>query len=250
MVADFRASLPAMKGATGVADQCRASTAATLNIYQSQTVQLNLLANLVSGADFVGLARIFDYQNRPVFDLYSLTGVLSTGQVFLPRGVYRIQAASLTSATINFSLTLFGVTDPIGSDPTDPGSDPYGGGGSPPPPPPLARTGRRRHAAAAAPDDRRPDHDDDHHRLDNRDDDHDDDEGGLDNPDDDDRDQDGRRGRNDDRTRQGGVDRHRLVLDRVRLSFSTSPASGGGGPNRMIPLVRPCPPDSPPRVAC
>jgi hypothetical protein len=136
VVADFRASLPVMKGATGVLTSAVRSTAATLIIYQSQTVQLNLLANLVSGADFVGLARILDYKNRVVFDLYSLTGVLSTGQVFLPKGVYRIETASLTSATINFSLTLFGVTDPIGTDPTDTTGDPYGGGSQPPPPPP------------------------------------------------------------------------------------------------------------------
>ena len=136
VVADFRASLPAMKGATGVLTSAVRSTAATLYIYQSQTVQLNLLANLVSGPDFIGLARIFDYKNRVVFELYSLTGVLSTGQVFLPKGVYRIQAASLTSATINFSLTLFGVTDPIGTDPTDTTGNPSGGGETPPSPPP------------------------------------------------------------------------------------------------------------------
>jgi Matrixin len=140
VVADFRASLPKMMGATGNLDNAHRSTAATLNIWQSQTVQVNLLANLVNGTDFVGLARIYDSQNRIVFDLFSLTGLLSTGQVFLPRGQYRIQTQSLTGATINFSLTLFGVTDPIGTSPTDPTGDPAGGGGTPLPPPPDPTT--------------------------------------------------------------------------------------------------------------
>lgn len=140
VVADFRAALPKMMGATGILDNAHRSTAATLNIWQSQTIQVNLLANLVNGNDYVGLVRISDDQDRIVLNLFSLTGLLSTGQVFLPRGQYRIQTQSLTGATINFSLTLFGVTDPIGTSPTDPTGDPAGGGGTPLPPPPDPTT--------------------------------------------------------------------------------------------------------------
>ena len=140
VVADFRAGLPKMMGATGTLNNTTRSTSATLNIWQSQTIQVNLLANLVNGSDFVGLTRIYDSQNRVVFNLFSLTGLLSTGQVFLPRGVYRIQAQSLTAATITFSLTLFGVTDPIGTAPTDPTGTPSGGGTDPLPPPPDPTT--------------------------------------------------------------------------------------------------------------
>jgi Matrixin len=140
VVADFRAALPKMMGANGTLNNTYRTTAATLNIWQSQTVQVNLLATLVNGFDFVGLARIYDSQNRVVFSLFSLTGLLSTGQVFLPRGVYKIQAQSLTGATINFGLTLFGVTDPIGTAPTDPTGTPSGGGTDPLPPPPDPTT--------------------------------------------------------------------------------------------------------------
>ncbi len=136
-VADFRAaSLPTMMGAHGTLDSTNRATSATLTIYQSQTIQVNQLATLQSGADMVSLVRIYDSQNRIVFELYSITELLSTGQVFLNRGVYRIEVQSLTSASINFSLTLFGVTDPTGSSPTDPTGDPAGDPNNPPPPPP------------------------------------------------------------------------------------------------------------------
>lgn len=139
-VADFRAAnLPAMMGAKGTLDSLNRTTSATLTIYRSQTIQLNLLANLQNGADMLSLVRIYDSQNRIVFEMFSITELLSTGQVFLNRGVYRIEVQSLTAAVTNFSLTLFGVTDPIGSESTDPTSDPAGDPvnvGDPPPPPP------------------------------------------------------------------------------------------------------------------
>jgi hypothetical protein len=140
-VADFRAAnLPAMMGANGTLDSANRTTSATLTIYRSQTIQLNLLAHLQNGADMLSLVRIYDSQNRIVFEMYSITELLSTGQVFLNRGVYRIEVQSLTSASINFSLTLFGVTDPIGPEPTDPTGDPSDPAsdpdGNPPPPPP------------------------------------------------------------------------------------------------------------------
>jgi hypothetical protein len=137
LVADFRAAdLPKMMGARGTLDSARRSTAATLNIYQSQTIQVNLLANLQNGTDFVGLVRIYDWQNRVKFELFSLTGILSTGHVFLARGVYRIEVQSLTNSAITFNLSAFGLTDPEGTDPTNPYNDPSGAPGNPPPPPP------------------------------------------------------------------------------------------------------------------
>jgi hypothetical protein len=59
--------------------------------------------------------------------------------VFLVRGVYRIEVQNLTANAFNFSLTLFGVSDPIGASSTDPTADPAGDptmSGNPPPPPP------------------------------------------------------------------------------------------------------------------
>ena len=57
---------------------------------------MNQLATLHNGTDMVSLVRIYDSQNRIVFELYSITEILSTGQVFLNRGVYRIEVQSLT----------------------------------------------------------------------------------------------------------------------------------------------------------
>jgi hypothetical protein len=137
VVADFRAAdLPTMMGARGTLDNARRSTAGTMNVWQSQTIQVNLLTNLQNGTDFIGLVRIYDYLNRVKFELFSLTGLLSTGHVFLPRGSYRVEARNLTGAAIAFSLTMFGITDPEGTPSTDPSTDPTGGGNDPPPPPP------------------------------------------------------------------------------------------------------------------
>ena len=143
-VADFQAVMPVMKGCRGTLTSAVSSTAATLCIWQSQVVQLNLLSSLTNGSDFVGQVRIYNAQNQVVFDLLSLTGLLSTGQVYLPAGAYRVEVRALTAATINFNLTMFGVTDPEGTSPTDPTGSPYGGGGSvplPPPPDPTTTVG-------------------------------------------------------------------------------------------------------------
>jgi hypothetical protein len=138
LVADFRsADLPKMMGAHGTLDSAHRSTAATLNIYQSQTIQVNLLANLQNGSDFVGLVRIYDYLNRVKFEQFSLTGILSTGHVFLARGVYRIEVQSLTGAAIAFNLSAFALTDPELGDPTDTSTDPSGGPAPSPPPDPT-----------------------------------------------------------------------------------------------------------------
>jgi hypothetical protein len=137
VAADFRAAdLPKMMGANGTLDGSRMSTAGTLNVWQSQTVQLNLLTNLQNGTDFVGLVRIYDYLNRVKFELFSLTGILSTGHVFLGRGSYRVEVKSLVPSAVTFKLTLFGVTDPEGTNPGGDPTDPTGGTGDPPPPPP------------------------------------------------------------------------------------------------------------------
>jgi hypothetical protein len=139
-VADFQPVMPVMKGARGTLTSAIPSTSATLYIWQSQTVQLNLLSNLTNGSDYVGRVRVLNAQNQVVFDLLTLTGILSTGQVFLPRGSYRVQVGSLTAATINFNLTMFGTTDPEGTSPTDSTGNPGSGGGAPLPPPPDPTT--------------------------------------------------------------------------------------------------------------
>src|SRR5262249_28816809 len=132
------------KGARGNLTAAIPATAATLYIWQSQTIQVNLLSSLTNGSDFVGRVRVFNSNNQVVFDLLSLTGGLSTGQVYLPQGAYRVEIRALTAATINFSLTMFGTTDPEGTSPYDPTGDPSGGGGSaplPPPPDPTTTVG-------------------------------------------------------------------------------------------------------------
>jgi Matrixin len=139
-VADFQAVMPKMMGARGTLTSALPSTAATMNIWQSQVVQINLLANLTNGSDFVGEVRLYNADNQVVFDLLSLTGLLSTGQVYLPRGAYTVEIRALTAATINFNLSMFGVTDPEGTSPTDPTGAPTGGGGAPLPPPPDPTT--------------------------------------------------------------------------------------------------------------
>ena len=207
----------------------------------------------MNGSDFVGLARIYDSQNRVVFDLFSLTGLLTTGQVFLPKGTYRIEAQSLTSATINFSLTLFGVSDPIGTPTTDPSTDPSGGSDAAPAAPaqpgyhgrhaPRPRPRPRPRPPAGRPDDRDRDHDHDHDhdvdRFDDPDDDHDDDDHGHD--------------RDDDHDHGHGPDLDRLVqagwppgLTRSVRSNVQALARNTRSPHRG-PARGPAPP---PRVAC
>jgi hypothetical protein len=139
-VADFQPVMPLMKGAHGTLSAALPATSATLYIWRSQVVQLNLLSALTSGSDYVGQVRVFNANNQVVFDLLSLTGILSTGQVYLPYGAYRVEVRALTAATINFKLTMFGVTDPEGTSPYDPTGDPAGGGSSPLPPPPDPTT--------------------------------------------------------------------------------------------------------------
>jgi hypothetical protein len=77
--------------------------------------------------------RIYDSQNRVVFQLYGQTGMLTTAHVFLGRGVYRTEVQTLDGNSIDFSLTMFGVSDPIGIIATTPPGDT--GGVLPPPPP-------------------------------------------------------------------------------------------------------------------
>jgi len=120
VVADFKSStLPKMMGAHGGLNSGHSSTSATLNVWQSQTIQVNLLANQSNGTNTFAIVRIYDAQNREVFELYSQTGILSTGHVFLGRGVYRVDVRTLDGSPIDFSLTLFGVSDPIGAIATD-----------------------------------------------------------------------------------------------------------------------------------
>ena len=116
VVADFRTTnLPTMMGATGTLNGSRYSTSANLIVWQSQTIQVNLLAKLQSGTDTFALVHIYDSQNREVFELFTAqTGVLSTGHVFLRRGIYRVEIQRLGSS-IDLSLSMFGVTDPIGA---------------------------------------------------------------------------------------------------------------------------------------
>jgi Matrixin len=119
VVADFRhITMPKMMGSTGSLNSIYTSTSATLVVWQSQTIQVNLLANH-NGNDTFSLVRLYDSQNRVVFELYSQTGVLSTGHVFLKRGLYRVEVQRL-GGSIDFSLTMFGVTDPIAIGATDP----------------------------------------------------------------------------------------------------------------------------------
>jgi Matrixin len=134
VVADFRAgSMPRFLGARGELNSGHASTSATLDVWQSQTLQVNLSANLQNGTNAVALVRIYDSQNRVVFQLYGQTGMLTTAHVFLGRGVYRTEVQTLDGISIDFSLTMFGVSDPIGIIATTPPGDT--GGVLPPPPP-------------------------------------------------------------------------------------------------------------------
>jgi hypothetical protein len=138
------AGAPTMMGARGQLNGFQNSTSATLTVYQSQTIQLNQLASGQSGVDAISRVRIYDLQNQVVFERYSLSGQDDTAQVFLGRGTYRIEVKNLTMAFFDFSLTIFGVSDPIGSkstDPTlDPAADPTNNGNPPPPPPPDPTT--------------------------------------------------------------------------------------------------------------
>jgi hypothetical protein len=114
VVADFRSdALPRMMGATGSLDSGHTSTSATLKVWQSQTIQVNLVANLQNGTNTVALVRIYDSQNRVVFELFGQTGILTTAHVFLGRGIYSVAVQTLSGNSIDFSLTMFGVSDPI-----------------------------------------------------------------------------------------------------------------------------------------
>ena len=91
----------------------------------------------------VSRVRIYDSLNQVIFERYSLSGEDETAQVFLVRGTYRIEVTNLTMSYLDFSLTVFGVSDPIGSRSTDPTLDPAGDPtttGDPPPPPPDPTT--------------------------------------------------------------------------------------------------------------
>lgn len=139
-VATFsNAGAPTMMGATGRLDGLVDSTSATLTVYQSQTIQINQLATVQGGADAISRVRIYNSLNQVVFERFSLSGQDDTAQVFLGRGYYRVEVKNLTTANFDFSLTIFGVSDPIGSrstDPTlDPAGDPTATGDLPPPPP-------------------------------------------------------------------------------------------------------------------
>lgn len=137
------AGAPTMMGARGRLDGFQNSTSATLTVYQSQTIQLNQLASIQGGADAISRVRIYDALNQVVFERFSLSGQDDTAQVFLGRGVYRIEVKNLTMAYFDFSLTIFGVSDPIGSKSTDPTLDPTTdptSTGTPPPPPPDGTT--------------------------------------------------------------------------------------------------------------
>jgi hypothetical protein len=137
------AGAPAMMGAMGTLNGMYGSTSATLNIYQSQTIQVNQVASVQGETDTISRVRVYDAQNQVVFELYSLSGQDETAQVFLARGTYRIEVTNLTMTNFSFSLTVFGVSDPIGSKSTDPTLDPSGdptSTGNPPPPPPDPNT--------------------------------------------------------------------------------------------------------------
>ena len=144
VVADFKAgSMPTMMGARGSLNGLTSSTSATLNVWQSQTIQVNLLASLQNGTNSVALVRIYDSQNRVVFELFGQTGLLTTAHVFLSRGVYRTEVQTIGWNSINFSLTMFGVSDPIamiGNDNTGGGGTGSGGNVLPPDPPPGGQT--------------------------------------------------------------------------------------------------------------
>lgn len=141
VVADFQtAGLPKMMGAKGSLDSGHSSTSATLTVWQTQTVQINLLATTQDGADTVGLLRIYDSQNRLVFELYSQTGSMSTGHAYLRRGLYRVEVRTLDGSPVDFAMTMWGVSDPIGATPTDPTGDPNDSGDVLPPPPDSSTT--------------------------------------------------------------------------------------------------------------
>lgn len=139
-VATFTAAgAPTMLGATGSLSDSFQTASALMTVYQSQTIQINQIATVQDNANTISLVRIYDAQNQVVFQLYSISGQQSTGQVFLARGQYRIEVQNLTTSDFAFSLTIFGVTDPIGSSSTDPTgipTDPTTTGTPPPPPPP------------------------------------------------------------------------------------------------------------------
>jgi hypothetical protein len=142
-VATFsNAGAPTMMGARGRLDGLTSLTSATLTVYQSQTIQVNQLATVENGVDAVSRVRIYDSLNQVVFERYSRSGQDDTAQVFLGRGIYRIEVKNLTMSYFDFSLTIFGVSDPIGSKSTDPTLDPANDptSTSPPPPPPDPTT--------------------------------------------------------------------------------------------------------------
>jgi Matrixin len=120
VVADFRTdALPKMMGAYGALDSGHTSTSATLKVWQSQTIQVNLVANLQNGTNSVAVVRIYDSQNQLVFELFGQTGILTTAHVFLRRGIYTTVVQTLDGNPIDFSLSLFGVSDPIDANPID-----------------------------------------------------------------------------------------------------------------------------------
>ena len=115
VVADFRvADLPKMMGSRGSLNSSHTTAAGTLTVWQSQTVQINQLAAEQSGTNTFSQVRIYDSLNRVVFELYSQTGTLTTGHVFLRRGLYTVEIQTV-GGPIDYSLTIFGVTDPIGA---------------------------------------------------------------------------------------------------------------------------------------
>jgi hypothetical protein len=122
VVADFRINnLPKMMGSRGNLNSGHMTTSATLTVWESQTLQINQLATAQNGTNTYSQVRIYDSLNRVAFELYSQTGVLTTGHVFLRRGLYRVEVVTIGDS-IDYSLTMFGVTDPIatpGANPTD-----------------------------------------------------------------------------------------------------------------------------------
>jgi len=115
LVADFRvADLPKMMGSRGSLNSGHPATSGVLTVWQAQTVQINQLATEQNGTSTFSQVRIYDAMHRVVFELYSQTGVLSTGHVFLRRGLYKVEVRTV-GGSIDYSLTIFGVTDPIGA---------------------------------------------------------------------------------------------------------------------------------------
>jgi len=134
---------PVMMGSKGRLDSFQNTTSATLSVYQSQTIQINQLASAQYGAGSIIQVRIYDSLNQVVFEHSSVSGQDDTAQVFLVRGMYRIEVKNLSMSYLDFSLTVFGVSDPIGSKSTDPTLNPAGdptSTGNPPPPPPDPTT--------------------------------------------------------------------------------------------------------------